>query len=78
VSILTNVAGSENYLKNLADCHSKLENANYKKNIISNCYNFRTVKLASDLARFDMGSDNSYLNMLTTKTFQRYLDTYIM
>ncbi|CAB3383453.1 Hypothetical predicted protein [Cloeon dipterum] len=37
----------------------------------------KTVKLAADLSKFDMGSDNSYLNMLTTKTFQKYLDTYI-
>ncbi|XP_015590995.1 exocyst complex component 5 [Cephus cinctus] len=37
----------------------------------------KTVKLSNDLKRFNMGTGDSYLMKLTTKIFQKHLDTYI-
>ncbi|XP_063222638.1 exocyst complex component 5 [Bacillus rossius redtenbacheri] len=37
----------------------------------------RTVNLSSELSRFDMGNDNTYLSKLTRNIFHKYLDSYI-
>lgn len=38
----------------------------------------KTVKLSSSLKSFNMGSDDAYLDKLTTNIFQKHLDTYIV
>lgn len=37
----------------------------------------KTWKLSEALIRYDMGSDENYLQKLTTRVFQRELDDYI-
>ncbi|KAB0803903.1 hypothetical protein PPYR_00873 [Photinus pyralis] len=37
----------------------------------------KTNQLSNDLANFNMGSDKNYLNKLTNKIFQKYMDNYL-
>uniref|UniRef100_A0A1B6CXT9 Exocyst complex component 5 n=1 Tax=Clastoptera arizonana TaxID=38151 RepID=A0A1B6CXT9_9HEMI len=37
----------------------------------------RTLQLSRELSKFNMGTDDTYLNKLTTNIFQKYFDSYI-
>jgi hypothetical protein len=37
----------------------------------------RTTQLSKELSRFNMGTDDTYLNTLTRNIFQKYFDSYI-
>ncbi|KAF2882433.1 hypothetical protein ILUMI_23752 [Ignelater luminosus] len=53
----------------------KLDTYNYLRTLYE-LYS-KTNQLSNDLAIFNMGNDKNYLNKLTSKIFQKYIDNYL-
>ena len=57
---------------------AKLADRTDSDKYLSNLFDLysKTIKLSTDLKRFDMGTDEAYLTKLTQNIFQKHLDTY--